>query len=103
MSQNAEDVGGAAQLRFGAVSFETHTGNSACIDTENSEWFDYSIENHAQFHDRPGYRDGFIEITFTIEKWDNQGHTVIDMEPEELRTFIEELAGTIDCEVVDRD
>ncbi|QIO25483.1 hypothetical protein [Haloarcula sp. JP-L23] len=90
-----------APLKRASVSFETRTGKTASLGSEAGENIAYDIENHAQCHDRPGYRDGFVEVTFTVEKWENTGHTVVDFTPEGLREFLDEAAATIDCEVVD--
>lgn len=89
------------EVKRASVSFETKSGNTAGIETDVGDWLSYDVANHAQNHDRPGYRDGFVEVTFTVDKWGNTGHTVVDFTPEQLREFLGELADTIDCEVVD--
>ncbi len=89
------------QLKRMSVSFETESGRTAALETDVSDWLSWDITNCAQYHDLPGYRDGFVEIGFTVDKWGNTGHTVVDFTPEQLRTFLEGLAETIGCEVVD--
>lgn len=94
MSGGSSDDG--EQLDRMAVTLTSENGRQATVETENEEWLEYDINDYAKYHDRPGYRDGHVELGFTVEKWGNKGHVVIDMTPEQLRRFVAELHQEVD-------